>query len=85
MGASREGYDVEQIVRLPASGASISGKPNSGGELDLLVMRGGRRYGVEVKHGDAPSITKSTRIAIQDLGLDRLFMVYPGDKAYGLD
>lgn len=48
-------------------------------------MRSGKRYGVEMKYKDAPSITKSMRVAMQDLGLDRLFVLYPGDKTYDLD
>ena len=48
-------------------------------------MTGGARYGVEVKYGDAPGITKSMRIALDDLGLRQLFVVYPGREAYDLD
>jgi len=45
----------------------------------------GSRYGVEVKYGDAPGITKSMRVALDDLGLQQLFVVYPGRDAYDLD
>jgi uncharacterized protein len=85
VGASWEGYVVEEIVSLAGERNVYFWNTHSGAELDLLVMRGGKRYGVEAKYKDAPSITKSMRIAIQDLGLDRLFVVYPGDKAYELD
>jgi hypothetical protein len=53
--------------------------------LDLLVMAGGQRYGVEVKYSDAPGMTKSMRVAQEDLGLKRLLVVYPGSKSYALD
>jgi hypothetical protein len=40
---------------------------------------------VEVKYGDAPGMTKSMRIALEDLDLKRLFVVYPGTESYDLD
>ena len=53
--------------------------------MDVLLMAGGARYGVEVKYGDAPGLTKSMRTALDDLGLRQLFVVYPGREAYDLD
>jgi hypothetical protein len=32
-----------------------------------MTMRGGKRYGFEMKMSDAPALTKSMRIAIEDL------------------
>jgi uncharacterized protein len=85
VGASWEGFAVEEIVRLAGERNVYFWNTHSGAELDLLVMRSGKRYGVEVKYNDAPGVTKSMRIAMQDLRLDRLFIVYPGDKTYDLD
>jgi hypothetical protein len=48
-------------------------------ELDLLLHVRGRRYGFEVKRADAPHVTKSMRIALDDLSLDHVFVVFPGD------
>ena len=53
-------------------------------ELDLLVLAQGRRLGFEFKLKDAPILTRSMRIAIEDLKLDRLWVVYPGTKTYQL-
>jgi len=47
--------------------------------LDLLLMRQGQRIGIEVKRQDAPRLTPSMRIALDDLGLDQLTVLYPGD------
>lgn len=55
-----------------------------GAEIDLLLRRGDRLLGVEVKRTDAPRLTPSIRIAIDDLGLDRVAVVYPGAKRYPL-
>ena len=58
---------------------------HGGAELDLLVMRGGKRYGFECKLADAPGTTRSMRVAVHDLELEHLWVVYPGHEAYPLD
>jgi hypothetical protein len=58
---------------------------HAGAELDLLVMMHGKRYGFGFKYADAPGRTRSMLVAIQDLQLDRLWVVYPGDQEYSLD
>jgi len=50
-----------------------------------MVMAKGKRWGFEVKYQDAPTITKSMRIAMQDLELERLWVVYPGQNGYLMD
>jgi hypothetical protein len=48
------------------------------------MLRGDRRVGVEFKRADAPALTPSMRIAMADLKLDALFVLYPGVKRYAL-
>ena len=57
---------------------------HSGAELDLLVFHRGKRLGFEFKYSEKPSTTKSMQIAIEDLRLDRLYVVYPGKQLYPL-
>ena len=57
---------------------------HNGAELDLLLLKNGRRHGVEFKRKDAPRLTPSMKIAIGDLRLDNLTVVYPGDQSYRL-
>ena len=57
---------------------------HTGAELDLLLFKGGRRYGVEVKRQDAPRLTPSMRVALDDLKLARLAVLYPGPRRYAL-
>ena len=52
--------------------------------MDLLLMRKGRRVGIEVKRADAPTLTPSMRIALADLKLDELNVIYPGTRPYEL-
>lgn len=49
------------------------------------MLSGGKRYGFECKFADVPGTTRSMRVALQDLGLDHLWIVYPGDEEYALD
>ena len=85
LGAAWEGFVVEELVQLVGERSAYFWATHSGAELDLLLLLDGVRYGVEVKYGDAPGITKSMRFALDDLGLRQLFVVYPGRKAYDLD
>ena len=57
---------------------------HSGPELDLLVVRGKKRFGFEFKCADAPRETSSMKTAVEDLKLDRLFVIYPGTQSYPL-
>ncbi len=84
LGASFEGFVIEQVLSLLGTADAYCWGTHAGAELDLLVIRDGRRLGFEVKYADAPGLTKSMHIAIEDLGLDRLFVVHPGTKSYHL-
>ena len=85
VGASFEGFAVEQALAAFETGDACFWATHAGAELDLLLMRGGKRYGFDFLHVDASGTTRSMRVAIADLGLDRLWIVYPGDEAYPLD
>ena len=83
-GASWEGYVLEEVLRAVRPEAAYFWATHTGAELDLLLLKGGRRYGVEVKRQDAPQLTPSMRIALDDLKLARLTVVYPGARRYAL-
>ncbi len=84
LGASWEGFAIEEIIRLHAIRAEncYFWGTQSGAELDLLIFQKGKRLGFEIKYADAPKISLSMKIAIEDLKLDHLTIVYPGDQAY---
>ena len=83
-GASWEGFALDQILRIARPDAAYFWATHAGAELDLLMLKDGRRVGVEFKRADAPQMTPSMRIALQDLGLDALYVVYPGERRYRL-
>jgi uncharacterized protein len=85
IGASWEGFVVEEVVQAAGERNCHFWATQSGAELDVLVMAGGKRYGVEIKYKDAPGLTKSMRVALEDLKLERLFVVYPGLESYPLE
>jgi len=85
VGASWEGFVIEEIAAAARSRDLYFWATHAGAELDLLLFRSGKRIGVEAKLTDAPRTSKSMRIALRDLDLDHLYIVYPGDKTFALD
>ena len=86
VGASFEGLALHHVVRaLGARPEQCSfWATHQGAELDLLVVQGRRRRGFEFKRTDAPTVTKSMRVAIQDLGLESLDVIHAGHQTYPL-
>ena len=83
-GASWEGYAIEETLKLTEPGEAYFWATHTGAELDLLILWKGRRYGIEDKRQDAPRISPSMRIALADLRLDHLTVLYPGTRRYSL-
>jgi predicted AAA+ superfamily ATPase len=84
VGASWEGYAVEEVIKALHPDDMYYWATHSGAEIDLVLFKKGRRIGVECKRVDAPALTPSMRIALADLKLDELNVVYPGEKRYSL-
>lgn len=83
-GASWEGFALEQVLRLAQPDEAYFWATHQGAELDLLMLKGARRVGVEFKRADVPKVTRSMRTAIDDLKLDALYVVYPGQQRFTL-
>jgi uncharacterized protein len=83
-GASWEGFALDQVLRIARPDEAWFWATHGGAELDLLMVKNGRRVGVEFKRADAPGSTRSMREALKDLELDALYVVYPGDRRYRL-
>jgi uncharacterized protein len=84
VGASWEGYAIEEVLKALRPEEAYYWATHQGAEIDLVLFQHGRRLGIECKRKDAPTLTPSMRIALADLRLDRLLVVYPGDRAYTL-
>ena len=83
-GASWEGFALEQILIAHGGRDAYFYGTQRGAELDLLLLRHGRRWGFEFKCSDAPTTTKSMHIALDDLKLEHLWVVYPGILRYSM-
>lgn len=86
VGASWEGFAMEEVItRLGVRPAQcFFWATHTGAELDLLVVRGNRRWGFEFKRTVAPRTTKSMHVALADLKLERLDVVHAGDTSFPL-
>ena len=82
LGASWEGFVIEQVLAGEPHDEAYFWGTHQGAEIDLILSHGGRLLGVECKRTDAPKMTQSIRVALADLGLDRVAVVYPGDQRY---
>ena len=83
-GASWEGFALEQTLLAHGERDVFFYATQRGAELDLLLLRHGRRWGFEFKCTDAPHTTKSMHVVTKDLGLEHLWVLYPGDQEYPL-
>jgi len=81
-GASWEGFALEQVLSAAGQRDAYYWGTHAGAELDLMLLRGGKRFGVEFKCADAPTMTKSLHVALADLSLERAWIVYPGKDRY---
>jgi hypothetical protein len=82
VGASWEGFALEQSLRSVKPTEAFFWATHNGAELDLFFIHRGHRYGVEMKFSEAPKVTRSMRVALDDLGLDHLWVIYPGTQSY---
>jgi Predicted ATPase (AAA+ superfamily) len=87
VGAFWEGFALEEVIRCAETSPSecFFWATHSDAELDLFLMKFGKRLGFEFKYTDNPKITKSMHIALADLKLDHLYIIMPESDYYLLD
>jgi len=83
-GASWEGYAIEEVLRTVDPDEAYFWATHGGAEMDLVLIKSGPMVGVECKRMDGPRLTPSIHIAMEDLKLDHVAIVYPGTRRYGL-
>lgn len=86
LGASWEGFAVEEIIKRYRATPEecYFWATQSGAELDLLIIKDGKRLGFEIKYTDAPKVTPSMRTALETLKLDHLYVIFPYGKSFPL-
>ncbi len=80
LGASWEGFAIEEVITAFKPREAYFYSATSAAELDLFFVHNSRRIGVEFKRMDAPTITRSMHVAMEDLKLHKLYIVYPGSR-----
>ncbi len=87
LGSLWEGLALEEIVRRVGimHDECFFWATQSGAELDLMIFKNGKRFGFEFKYSDAPKITQSMRISLEDLKIDHLYVIYPGKNSFPID
>ena len=85
VGASWEGFVIEQVLQALSPQDAYFWATQQRAEIDLFFLYEGQRYGIEIKYSEAPRITKSIRVAFQDLQLRHLWLIYPGEDEYPAD
>jgi predicted AAA+ superfamily ATPase len=83
-GASWEGYVIEEVIHSIEPDDVYYWATHNGAQIDLVFFKDGHMYGVEVKRADAPTMTPSMRIALEDLKLEHIAVIYPGERRYSL-
>lgn len=84
VGASWEGFVVEQIIQQVQTRDFYYWRTHSGAELDLLVIKDGKRIGFEIKYSEMAKITRSMHIVIDDLKLDKMYLINKGTRRISL-
>ncbi|OGT50940.1 MAG: hypothetical protein A3F17_08110 [Gammaproteobacteria bacterium RIFCSPHIGHO2_12_FULL_41_15] len=86
LGISWEGFAMEEIIRHlhVKNEVCFFWGVHGQAELDLLVLKDGKKWGFEIKYSDAPQLNHSMQQACELLSLEKLFVIYPGQKSYSL-
>ncbi len=84
-GASWEGYVIEEVIHSVDPSEVYFWATHNDAEIDLVFVKNGRMYGLECKRADAPKMTPSMKIALEDLKLEHIAVVYPGKQRYALN
>ena len=85
MGASWEGFVLEQVLRILKPPEAFFWATYQGLEIDLFFLHRGRCLGVEFKFNEAPKATKSMHAGMETLRLSHVSVIYPGKHKYPVD
>jgi predicted AAA+ superfamily ATPase len=81
-----EGFALEQIINYfqVKDTECFFWATHNQAELDLLIFKNNKKIGFEFKYSDSPKTTKSMHIALEDLQLDHLYIIFPSDRIFDL-
>ena len=82
VGASWEGFVIEQVLRALRPANAWFWAAHGGGEVDLLLTIDGHRIGFEVTFNESPTVTRAMHNVVDTLQLEHLFVVCPTPHGY---
>lgn len=84
IGASWEGFVIEQLMHKykAAKEECFFWATHGGAELDLLIVKGGKRLGFEIKLTSSPRVTPSMQNSLSSLKLNKLTVIHAGEKSF---
>ncbi|MES2212702.1 MAG: ATP-binding protein [Pseudomonadota bacterium] len=87
LGSSFEGFVIEEIIKTLdlQQDECFFWRTNEGAELDLLILRGNKKIGFEIKRTAQPRLTRSSHSALSDLELDHLYVIHSEDVTWALN
>ncbi|WP_442588118.1 ATP-binding protein [Pedobacter sp. AW31-3R] len=87
VGASWEGYVIEQIYQLKPRHLEIYYyRTQHGAECDVILVDGLKPVAaVEIKYAEVPSLSRGFYHVLDDLEISKAFVITPGEKQYALD
>lgn len=87
VGASWEGYVIEQIYQVkPKHLEMYYYRTHQGAECDLILVDGLKPIiAIEIKYAAIPSLSKGFYIVLDDLKIEKAFVITPAEKQYKLD
>jgi predicted AAA+ superfamily ATPase len=86
IGVSWEGFALEQTISYynAETEECYFWSSHNTAEIDLLIFKDGKRIGFEFKYTDTPKITPSIKISLEDLKLDQIKIIFPGNINFKL-
>jgi predicted AAA+ superfamily ATPase len=82
--ASWKGFAIEQALNIVQPQEAYFGAERSGASLDLLYFVHEKRFGIKAMFNEAPKVTRSLHQAVQTLGLEHLWILYPGERSHAV-
>ncbi|MEL6258372.1 MAG: ATP-binding protein [Pseudomonadota bacterium] len=84
VGASWEGFVIEELIAAsPEASRHFFYRTAAGAELDYLLQHpDGRLWAFEIKSGAAAKVSRGFHQSIEDLNVERAFVVHAGDSAH---
>lgn len=84
-GSSWEGYCIENILARYYNWQPYFYRTSSGNEIDLILEKGSKKIAMEFKASASPKLSKGLYQALDDIKIDKLWVIAQTDDSYALN